>query len=126
MRHQPISTRGPMILRARLFALAAAGIVPVPAVAIGQAATESSSKVAGGGISLPGWVGKIDAAEAGKGMKLEDAKLASMGPGMHVTTGPAVMYWNPANKASGDYTASATFNESKYMNLNDHPHPYGV
>src|SRR5439155_12600626 len=31
-----------------------------------------------------------------------------------------------ANKASGNYTVKATFTESKYMNLNDHPHPYGI
>ena len=40
-----------------------------------------------------------------------------------VTTGPAVTFWNPANKASGDYTVKATFTEPKYMNLNNHPHP---
>ena len=45
---------------------------------------------------------------------------------MQVTTGPAVTYWNPANKATGDYTVKATFNEPKYMNLNSHPHPYGI
>ena len=36
------------------------------------------------------------------------------------------MYWNPANKASGNYTVKATFSEPKYMNLNNHPHPYGI
>ncbi len=41
-------------------------------------------------------------------------------------TGPAISYWNPANKATGNYTVSATFNEPKYMNLNSHPHPYGI
>ena len=41
-------------------------------------------------------------------------------------TGPAVTYWNPANKAAGNYTVSATFNEPKYMGLMDHPHPYGI
>src|SRR6476660_4560529 len=71
-------------------------------------------------------MGKIDPSEAAKGEKLENAKLARMGPGLHVTTGPAVTYWNPANKASGDYTVKATFTESKYMELNDHPHPYGI
>ncbi|MEO7190326.1 MAG: hypothetical protein ABI051_04660, partial [Vicinamibacterales bacterium] len=30
------------------------------------------------------------------------------------------------NKAAGDYTVKATFNEPKYMNLNSHPHPYGI
>jgi hypothetical protein len=37
-----------------------------------------------------------------------------------------VTYWNPANKATGDFTVKATFNEPKYMNLNSHPHPYGI
>jgi len=57
---------------------------------------------------------------------VKDAKLAPEGNGMRVTTGPAVTYWNPKNVAQGDYTVSATFNEPKYMNLNDHPHPYGI
>ena len=35
-------------------------------------------------------------------------------------------YWNPANKAAGNYTVKATFTESNYMGLNDHPHPYGI
>ena len=43
-----------------------------------------------------------------------------------VRTGPAVTYWNPANKATGNYTVSATFNEANYMGLMDHPHPYGI
>jgi hypothetical protein len=38
----------------------------------------------------------------------------------------AVAYWSRANKASGTYTVKATFNEPKYMNLNSHPHPYGI
>jgi hypothetical protein len=48
------------------------------------------------------------------------------GNALHVTTGPAVTYWNPANTATGNYTVSATFTEAKYMELNDHPHPYGI
>jgi hypothetical protein len=43
-----------------------------------------------------------------------------------VTTGPAVSYWNPANTASGNYTVKATFTEPQYMNVNTHPHPYGI
>jgi len=45
---------------------------------------------------------------------------------MRVTTGPAVAYWTPDNKASGNYTVKATFREPKYMSLNNHPHPYGI
>src|SRR6202040_692621 len=44
----------------------------------------------------------------------------------HVTTGPATTFWNPANKATGDYTVKATFTEPKYMALNSHPHSYGI
>ena len=80
----------------------------------------------GGGISAPGWTGKIDASEEAKGQALNNAKLSEEGGVLHVTTGPAVAYWNPANTASGDYTVKATFTEPKYMNLNDHPHPYGI
>lgn len=87
---------------------------------------EASRGVAGGGISVPGWTGKIDAKEETAGMTLNSAKLAKEGNALHVVTGPAVTYWNPANKATGDYTVTATFKEPKYMNLNSHPHPYGI
>jgi len=87
---------------------------------------EASRSVAGGGISIQGWTGQIDASEASRGQAITNAKLASDGNALHVTTGPAVAYWNPANSATGDYTVKATFTEPKYMNLNDHPHPYGV
>ena len=87
---------------------------------------EASRGVAGGGISVSGWTGKIDPKEEAAGMTLNSAKLAKDGDALHVVTGPAVTYWNPANKATGDYTVKATFKEPKYMNLNSHPHPYGI
>jgi hypothetical protein len=112
--------------RTHIPAVAASAIMLVAGATTVLAQAETSRSVAGGGISVPGWQGKIDAAEAGRGSKLEDAKLAKEGNNMHVTTGPAVAYWNPANKATGNYTVKATFTEAKYMNLNDHPHPYGI
>ncbi|HEX6049004.1 MAG TPA: hypothetical protein VFZ21_07045 [Gemmatimonadaceae bacterium] len=104
-------------------ALVASAVVLVPGAATAQ---DASRAVSGGGISVPGWQGKIDAQEASRGAKLEDAKLAREGNALHVTTGPAVAYWNPSNTASGNYTVKATFTEAKYMNLNNHPHPYGI
>ncbi len=89
-------------------------------------AQETSRTVAGGGISVAGWTGKIDASEERAGRKLEDAKLAGTADSLVATTGPAVIYWNPANVASGNYTVKATFTEPKYMSVNDHPHPYGI
>ena len=82
--------------------------------------------VVGGGVLVKGWTGQIDAKEKTAGLTLNSAKLAKDGKALHVTTGPAVTYWNPANAAKGDYTVSATFFEPKYQSLNDHPHPYGI
>jgi hypothetical protein len=105
---------------------AASIFILLQGVAQAQAPTETSRKVEGGGISAPGWTGKIDANEEKQGQTLSGAKLAMEGSALHVTTGPAVTYWKAAGKATGDYTVKATFKEPKYMNLNSHPHPYGV
>jgi hypothetical protein len=101
-------------------------LILLPSLGNAQAPTEASRNVAGGGISVPGWVGKIDASAEKAGQTVNDAKLTKEGGALHVVTGPAISYWNPANKASGNYTVSAMFNEPKYMNLNSHPHPYGI
>ena len=107
-----------------------ASVLPVAALVSlacsSKAQNESSREVAGGGISVQGWSGQIDAGEARRGRTLKDAKLAKDANALHVTTGPAVAYWNPSNTASGNYTVKGSFTEPKYMNLNDHPHPYGI
>ncbi len=117
--------------RTCVFALALLALIFVPTASFSQdpkpaVPMEASRGVAGGGVSVPGWTGKIDAKEETAGMTLNSAKLAKDGDALHVTTGPAVTYWNPANKAAGDYTIKATFREPKYMSLNSHPHPYGL
>ena len=99
-------------------------ILGLPALAWAQ--EEPVRAVGGGGISAPGWQGAVDARDAARGHAIKDTKLAKEGDALHVITGPAAIYWNPANTAQGDYTVKATFTEPKYMNLNDHPHPYGV
>ncbi|HEY7292502.1 MAG TPA: hypothetical protein VH583_21880 [Vicinamibacterales bacterium] len=104
-------------------ALAIVSLAPAVFSAHGQ---EGARAIAGGGISVPGWTGKIDASEEKAGQILNNSKLSQSGNVLHVTTGPAVTYWNPANKATGNYTVKATFNEPKYMSINDHPHPYGI
>jgi hypothetical protein len=92
----------------------------------GASAQDASRAVADGGIKVAGWQGKIDPGEARSGAKLEGAKLDKVGNDLHVTTGPAVAYWDPSNVAKGSYTVKATFTEEKYMGLNNHPHPYGL
>jgi hypothetical protein len=111
------------ITRSSAFALVLALLIPSFVNCYAQDADRS---VAGGGISAPGWVGKIDAGAERAGQTINNAKLVSEGKALHVTTGPAVTYWNPANTANGNYTVTATFTEPKFMNLNSHPHPYGI
>lgn len=91
-----------------------------------QESPETNRKVAGGGISVPGWQGTVDAEAAKAGQGVQDAKLSGTGETLQVTTGPAITYWDPKHAAHGDYTVSATFTEPKFMNLNTHPHPYGI
>ena len=107
------------------YALAVAAVMSAPNI-IGAQQAETARSVAGGGITAAGWTGKVDANEEKNGQTVNNAKLAMEGKDLHVTTGPATTYWNPANKAAGNYTVKATFTEAKYMNLNDHPHPYGI
>ena len=111
--------------RVHCSALAVAAVMLMPALAVVQA-QDAARAVAGGGISVPGWMGRIDAGEIKAGQALANARFAAEGKDLHVTTGPAVTYWNPANMATGDYTVKATFTEPKYMSLNNHPHPYGI
>ncbi len=87
---------------------------------------EKATPIADGGIFVPGWMGKVDAGAAKQGQSEKDSKFVKEGDAFHITTGPAITYWNPSMKGTGDYTVTATFNEPKYMNRNDHPHPYGI
>lgn len=99
-------------------------LLAVPATA---ALAQDTARAVGGGITAPGWMGKVDAREAAAGMTVDSARFMPMGAdGFHVTTGPITTYWNPANTASGTYTVKATFNEPRYMSLDNHPHPYGI
>ena len=103
------------------FALAAALLfAPVS----GSAGQDKDRAVAGGGISAPGWKGKIDPNSAKQGRTINDSKFVKQGNDLHLTIGPAAVYWDPANVAKGDFTAKASFKEGK--TVANHPHPYGV
>lgn len=96
--------------------------VMIAAPALGQEQQDADRKVVGG-ITAPGWTGKEDAGNK-QGLTVKDSKFAVEGNGFRLTTGPAALYWNPANKASGDFTAKATFSEAEQTY--NHPHPFGV
>jgi hypothetical protein len=86
-------------------------------------AQDADRKVAGGGITVSGWQGKEDTGNK-QGLTVKDSKLAPEGKGFRLTTGPAAIYWNPANTGKGDYSVKATFTEAKQTY--NHPHPFGV
>lgn len=106
------------------FTLAAAVALVVAPVRGAQQEQEKDRSVAGGGITAPGWKGRIDPASAKQGKTINDSKFAKEGDALHLSIGPAAVYWNPENTASGDYTVKGTFKEGK--TTSDHPHPYGI
>ena len=101
-------------------------VVALSAGVLLNAQMDQDRVIPGGGIFIQGWTGKIDASSARQGRVLNDSKLVQEGNAIHVTAGPATTYWNPANTASGDYTVKATFMEPRFMELNSHPHSYGI
>jgi len=111
---------------------ASALAISVPAVqvlaqgaAAGQAKQEDKDRVvAGGGISGPGWTGKVDAAGATKGRTINDSKFGQSGGELQLVVGPAASYWNPKNVATGDYTVKGTFKNVK--SDAGHPHSAGL
>ena len=66
-------------------------LLPISVFAQGQ--TETSRSIAGGGISVPGWTGEVDASAKAAGQSVKDDKFTQEGDVLHVTTGPAVTYW---------------------------------
>jgi hypothetical protein len=88
-----------------------------------QANSDPDKVVADGGVKVAGWTGRIDPRAASQGRKITEAKFISMGPGIHVTAGPAAIYWNPANAPTGNYSVKATFNQTK---ASAHPEGYGL
>ena len=106
----------------KIYALAIVGL----GLAAGTVAAQESDPtkvVAGGGVTLAGWKGRIDPQAAKQGKTINDVKMVGMGSGFHVTAGPAAIYWNPANTASGNYTVTGTFTQTKAPT---HPEAYGL
>lgn len=100
----------------------AIGVALLTSAVAGQQA-DADRKVAGGGVTVKGWEGKADTGNK-QGLTVNDSKFAPEGAGFRLTTGPASLYWSPANVAKGDYSVKATFTEAKQTY--NHPHPFGV
>ena len=61
-----------------------------------------------------GWQMRVDrSTNAADPDNVPDVKFVTMGNGLHVTTGPAVVLWKPDNTATGAYTITGTFGLTK-------------
>jgi hypothetical protein len=108
------------MLRRSFTAFSLVLLTAAPLVAQMTSSKEHDPDVKADGGALPaGWMGRTDRPNA----KLEDAKFVAMGPGFHVTSGPAAIYWRSANTVSGPFTATATFTQTKAPM---HPEAYGL
>ncbi len=95
--------------------LALTTLIAVPLSAQGS---DPDKKVAGGGTLPAGWSARGD-----KGATLENVKFVTMGPGLHVTTGPAVILWKETDAVKGPFHTLATFTQTKAPT---HPEAYGI
>lgn len=103
--------------------IVAATMLAIAASALSAQGSDPDKLVSDGGVKVAGWTGRIDPRAAAQGRKITEAKFVSMGSGIHVTAGPAAIYWNKANDRKGNYTVKATFNQTK---ASAHPEGYGV
>jgi len=111
-------------MRKTIFTMALiASASPLWAQAAQQAKDPDPTHKVAGGISAPGWTGRIDPQSERRGMKIDDAKFTPMGSGYHITSGPAAIYWNPKDAVKGNYTVSASFTQTKAPM---HPEAYGL
>src|SRR2546430_4028711 len=91
----------------RVIPLSAALVAPLvyvgPVPPASAQSHDPDAKIAGGGTLPAGWHARTD-----KNKSLADAKIATMGSGIHVTLGPAVILWRARGFAAGKHLLVAT------------------
>lgn len=71
-----------------------------------------------------GWHERVDrSTNASDPDNTPDVKFVTMGPGFHVTTGPAVVLWKDANAVAGAYTLKGRF---RLVKPSGHTNYYGL
>jgi hypothetical protein len=81
-----------------------------------QGRGDPTAKVEGTGQFPPGWMVRFDPPRGSQPMPpMTAVKFIAMGSGYHVTSGPAALYYNTKDEASGQYSVTATFKQSKSM-----------
>src|SRR5215207_10943069 len=104
------------MMRRSLTTLSLLALAAAPLAA--QGTDDPTHKVAGGALPA-GWSGRTDRATD----KLTDAKFVTMGPGFHVTSGPAAIYWSASQSVKGPFVATTSITQTKAPT---HPEAYGL
>jgi hypothetical protein len=82
------------------------------------AAQDHADHAAAGGGAVPaGWTLRADRGDA------KNAKIVSMGKGIHLTLGPAIILYRPDTQGSGPFHTLATFTQTK---PSEHAEGYGL
>jgi hypothetical protein len=76
---------------------------------------DPTAKVAGSGTLPAGWMLRFDPQGGQPVPPMTAVSFVTMGGGYHVTGGPAAIYYNPKDMASGVYAVTATFHAAKSM-----------
>jgi hypothetical protein len=104
-----------------VLALAIAAPLAAQGGTMGGMNMDPTTKVLGSGKLPAGWMLRFDpvAARAGQPAPaphaMTEINLVTMGTGLHFTSGPAAIYYRPADAAKGEYTVSAKFSQAKSM-----------
>jgi len=89
--------------------LVVVALIALPLSTIGRAqfgrGAPPARPVAGHGIDVPGWWARMDNPQASGRLMLMSESAAVL----HARTGPAAIFWDPRETASGEYTVKATF-----------------
>lgn len=101
-----------------MLSLAVCAVAAMPLVAQ-QHQADHDKQVSGGGTLPTGWKGRLDSG----GTSTAGVKMTPMGGGVHFMTGPAGIYYRPADKPTGAYEAQAEFRQ---MEPAAHPEAYGL
>lgn len=103
-------------MRSSLSAAALLAALTLPAAAQ-EHAHDADQAAEGGGGAPAGWTVRADRGDA------SGAKVVSMGKGLHVTTGPAVILYRADTDGKGPFHTLATFTQTK---PSKHPEGYGL
>ena len=86
---------------------AAALLVAVFSPLVAQDHADPDNPAQGSGATPTGWTVRADRGDS------KGAKVASMGQGLHITTGPAIILYRSGTEGSGPFHTLATFTQTK-------------